>query len=167
MPRIDRGVFISGDSPGGVAFCIRLARFQRSSPAKRSDITLVAGSQAWFRHGSSKPASRDGRQKETSKEAKLSERKLRNAQEIKKKAQNSSRRSATANSPWSKPRSSPLCACLFSSLFRTLCSKTLNRSRSFALNSIRSGSVSPPALDETGHSHFAATFTTFPGSGLF
>jgi len=37
------------------------------------------------------------------------------------------------------------------------CCSTFNRSRSLALNSIRSVSIPPPTRDETGHSHFAAT----------
>jgi integrase len=49
------------------------------------------------------------------------------------------------------------------------CCKTFNRSCSPALNSIRSGPIPPPALDETGHfyfaqtghSHFAATILRF------
>ncbi|HLV95032.1 MAG TPA: hypothetical protein VKS44_07555, partial [Candidatus Acidoferrales bacterium] len=46
------------------------------------------------------------------------------------------------------------------------CCSTFNRSRSLALNSIRSVSIPPPTQDETGHfyfaqtghSHFAATY---------
>ncbi|HEY6443456.1 MAG TPA: hypothetical protein VIY66_08970, partial [Candidatus Acidoferrales bacterium] len=36
-------------------------------------------------------------------------------------------------------------------------SSTFNRSRSRALNSIRSVSIPPPAWDETGHFYFAQT----------
>ncbi|MDR3720396.1 MAG: hypothetical protein P4L00_02250, partial [Candidatus Acidoferrales bacterium] len=38
----------------------------------------------------------------------------------------------------------------------TWCS-TFNRSRSLALNSIRSVSIPPPTQDETGHFYFAQT----------
>ena len=34
-----------------------------------------------------------------------------------------------------------------------------NRSRAVALNSIRCGSMPPPGVDETGHSHLAVTLT--------
>ncbi|HLV95890.1 MAG TPA: hypothetical protein VKS44_11920, partial [Candidatus Acidoferrales bacterium] len=37
------------------------------------------------------------------------------------------------------------------------CCSTFNRSRSLALNSIRSVSIPPPTQDETGHFYFAQT----------